>query len=132
VGKCPCDRSFVPSMNRTTAGVLIGLGLLGCQARPTQDFQLLAKSLPCVQQGPTALPPPLRQDSIHGVWPHFVGRFAVADSLFLAQPLPASAADWLHDFVTRQAVRDSSTLNTDGLELFVDPHYSSPIKKTCP
>jgi hypothetical protein len=50
----------------------------------------------------------------------------------LAQPLTASAADWLQDFATRQAAADSSTLNTDGLELLVDPNCSLVYQKEVP
>jgi hypothetical protein len=119
-------------MNRTTWGLFLGLGLWGCHASPEPAFSLSASHLPVITQLTLPLPPPLRQDSILGVWPHFVGRFPVADSLMLAQPLAASAADWLHDFATMQAAADSSTLNTDGLELLVDPQRSLVYQKKVP
>jgi hypothetical protein len=124
--------SFALRMNRTAWGLFLGLGLLGCHASPKQAFSLSPTHLPVITQHAFPLPPPLRQDSIHGVWPHFVGRFSVTDSLVLAQPLAASAADWLHDFAAMQAAADSSTLNTDGLELLVDPHCPLVYQKAVP
>lgn len=119
-------------MNRITWGLFLGLGLLGCHAAPEQTFSLSTSQLPIITQPAVPLPPPLRQDSIHGVLPHFVGRFPVTDSLVLTQPLAASAADWLQDFAAMQATTDSSTLNTDGLELLVDPSCSLVYQKQVP
>lgn len=119
-------------MNRTTWGLFLGLGLLSCHAAPEQAFSLSTSHLPVITPPALPLPPPLRQDSIHGVLPHFVGRFPVTDSLVLAQPLAANAADWLQDFATMQAAADSSTLNTDGLELLVDSYHSLAYQKQVP
>lgn len=110
-------------MSRSRWLLLGGIGLLGCQAPQEKSAHWTPSHLPLLQQPPIALPPPLRQDSIGGVFAQLVGRFALAESLPLHQlPLPGDSADWLREFAAMQTVRDSTTLSTDGLELLVDYH----------
>ncbi|MGI4863380.1 MAG: hypothetical protein ACRYFZ_05605 [Janthinobacterium lividum] len=56
----------------------------------------------------------------------------MADSLVLERPLSASSADWLRYFAPMQAAQDSSMLNTDGLELFVDYQHPVAYQKDVP
>lgn len=104
------------------AWLLLGaLSVASCQTVPERAVDLSLTRLPRLHQQPVSLPPALQQDSISEVWPQFVGRFALADTLVLEHPLTATDADWLRYFAAMRAAQDSATLNTDGLELVVDP-----------
>lgn len=111
----------------------MGVSSLTCCQRASEQLPKLAPTpLPRIRAQATSLPPALRQDSIVGVWPHFVGRFALADSLVLTHPLACSEADWLRDFGPMQATQDSATLSTDGLELRVDAQRPVIYQKAVP
>jgi hypothetical protein len=107
--------------------LLLALGAWGChraggvaenEAGPLAAF--VAPSVAPPTPGRGQKPMMRRLDSIGWVWPPFVGRFAFARRIALAQPDRLGNDRYDFGYPGHRALENADSLNTDGLEVIAD------------